>query len=230
MQQQNGVYITLQPTDSDIKQHKTASITKNNLVTMSIYLAIRLIINPTWLNNRDQFLFPNDDLKSDKEFHNDCLTFTLFNNNIQSKFGVNHWIPFTENEVNAQEKFASNFMSDFIAGKIQSEKIQENSLFDASEKESFIPKERLVFSPEAQAVFDTGRELWRYYHAQHGVGTNASLYDIKEHFQGRNDKKRMNTRSNDINYTALISELRNKLNVLAKKIVPKVYEYGFLKD
>jgi hypothetical protein len=58
-------------------------------------------------------------LEKDKEFQNDCLTYTLFNNNIQTKFGVNHWIPFTENEVNAKEKFESNFMSDFIKGKLK---------------------------------------------------------------------------------------------------------------
>ena len=39
MQQQNGVYFTSQPTESDIKAHKTAKITKKNLVEMSIYLA-----------------------------------------------------------------------------------------------------------------------------------------------------------------------------------------------
>jgi len=42
MQQQNGVYFTSQPTVSDIKAHKTATITKNNLVEMTIYLAIRI--------------------------------------------------------------------------------------------------------------------------------------------------------------------------------------------
>ena len=46
MQQQNGVYFTIKPTDSDIAQHKTAIITKNNLIIMSIYLAIRQVINP----------------------------------------------------------------------------------------------------------------------------------------------------------------------------------------
>jgi hypothetical protein len=31
-------------------------------------------------------------------------------------------------------------------------------------------------------------------------------------------------------YTQLIAELRNKLNLLADKIKPKVYEYEFLKE
>lgn len=37
----------------------------------------------------------------------------------------------------------------------------------------------LVFSEEAQAVMDAGRELWRYYHAQPDANPNAALYDIR---------------------------------------------------
>ena len=88
----------------------------------------------------------------------------------------------------------------------------------------------LVFSPEATLVFNAGRELWKYYHSQNEVNVNASLYDIREYFQGRNDKVRMNSRSRDSTYLELICELRNKLNILADKIKPKIYEYEFLKE
>lgn len=94
----------------------------------------------------------------------------------------------------------------------------------------------LVFSEEAKAVFDAGRELWKYYHEiasqarNDGYNVNASLYDIREYFQGRNAQGRMNSKSDDSNYMELISELRNKLNFLADKIKPKVYEYEFLKE
>lgn len=40
----------------------------------------------------------------------------------------------------------------------------------------------------------------------------------------------MNTKSNDANYTQLIGELRRKLNLLADKIKPKIYEYEFLRE
>jgi hypothetical protein len=64
-----------------------------------------------------------------------------------------------------------------------------------------------------------------------GYNVNASLYDIREHFQGRNDQGRMNSRSaDDKKYTELIGCLRDKLGILAEKITPKVYEYGFLKE
>ncbi|MCX6278215.1 MAG: hypothetical protein NT004_08970, partial [Bacteroidetes bacterium] len=226
MQQQNGVYITSQPSESDIKQHKTAPITKKNLIEMSIYLSVRLCIEPTWINNRDQFLYPNDGWKTDTEFQSDCLAYTLFNNNIQSKYGVNHWIPFTEYEVGSREKFDSNFMSNFITGKIEKTVVSEPSLF---EKSKSTRTTALKFSPEAKAVFDAGRELWHYFHAQPGCNVNTSLYDIREFFQGRNEKGKMNNKSCDEIYMKLITELRAKLRQIEKKIEPKVYKYGFLK-
>ena len=87
----------------------------------------------------------------------------------------------------------------------------------------------LEFSEKATAVFDSGRELWKYYHLQPNVNVNASLYDIREHFQGRNDKGKMNNKSQDETYMQLITNLRSNLKLLAKKIEPLVYEYGFLK-
>jgi hypothetical protein len=40
----------------------------------------------------------------------------------------------------------------------------------------------------------------------------------------------MRTKSEDESYNALIKTLREKQAALAKKIRPKVYEYGFLKE
>lgn len=39
----------------------------------------------------------------------------------------------------------------------------------------------------------------------------------------------MNSKSEDAIYSNLISELRNKLSILADKIKPKIFEYEFLK-
>ncbi|MDI9312003.1 MAG: endonuclease domain-containing protein, partial [Limnohabitans sp.] len=98
-------------------------------------------------------------------------------------------------------------------------------------------EQELKFSPEATAVFDAGRELWTYYHtqtfqknpSQSGYNVNASLYDIREYFQGRNDAGKMNNKSSDETYMSLIGNLREKLKKLATKIEPKVYQYEFLK-
>ena len=204
--------------------------TKDNLIETSIYYTVRHIIEANWLNDRDQFLFPKDTYKTDLEFQNDCLAHTLFSNNIASDFGANHWIPFTEQEVNAQNKFASHFMTDFINGKLKAEQQAQNVLFESQLATGLYDNQPRQFSAEAAAVFDAGRALWQYFHAQENVNVNASFYDIREHFQGRNAQGRMNSTSLDATYTALIAELRAKLISLADKIKPKIYEYGFLKE
>jgi hypothetical protein len=76
------------------------------------------------------------------------------------------------------------------------------------------PAGPLKFSREASAVFKAGLELWRYYHAQPKANVNASLYDIREHFQGRNENGRMNVKSADVKYNELIGILRDKLKIL----------------
>ena len=180
IQQQNVISISSVPTQSDLIQKTFTYITAKNLFECSIYYAVRHCIEPTWLNNRDQYLYPNNAWSKDEDFKNDCLTFTLFSNNIQFKFGTNHWIPFTEQEVNSREKFQSNFMTQFISGKLKTE--QSSDLF-GTQTQRTTP---LVFSPEATDVMNAGRELWKYYHKQPDCNVNASLYDIREHFQGRN--------------------------------------------
>lgn len=201
-------------------------ITKSNLLVSCIYLSIRHCVEATWLNDRDQFLHPNNQWVTDTEFQNDCLIFTLFHNQnlITSKEGINHWIPFTEQEVDAREKFESNFMSKFINGKLKPDNYGD--LFGNQAQRST----PLVFSPEATAVLDAGRELWKYYHKQPNCNVNASLYDIKEYFQGRNEDGKMNNKSSDEKYMSLIGDLREKLRQLAAKIEPKIYEYEFLKQ
>lgn len=227
-------------------------INGTNLIESSIYLAARHCIEATWLNDRDQFLYPNDGWKTDAEFQTDCLVYTLFHgqNRISSEHSVNHWIPFTEDEVGAQEKFASHFMSDFLRGKIRvagasaTNTQTEGDLFAVNDDvvetcHGASPRQQeplaIKFSPEATAVMDAGRELWRYYHAQPVARErpNASFYDIRLHFQGTktmaSGKQQMNPDSTDETYTRLIGHLRVCLKALAKRIEPKVYEYGFLK-
>jgi len=224
---QNNNYIAL--IDNIGKRHGIYFlINETNLIPAIIYYSVRHCFESTWLNDRDQFLFPSNEWISDQEFQNDCLAFTLFHsqNKITSSEGTNHWIPFTEYEVNAQAKFESHFMTDFIKGKIGPE-ASGDTLFEQGKTQERKP---LHFSEEATAVFDAGRELWKHYHAQMNVNVNASLYDIRAYFQGRNPQGRMNSKSDDVNYMALITDLRSKLSILAEKIQPKVFEYGFLKE
>jgi hypothetical protein len=54
---------------------------------------------------------------------------------------TNHFIPFTEDEVNAPDRFESDFMVQYMEGK--------------------------TFSNEAKAVLDEGRKIWQAYFSIH---------------------------------------------------------------
>ena len=233
-QNNRGVYFVTEAKDSDIRESRVAKISTNNILPCSVYFAVRHCIEATWLNDRDQFLYPNDGWKADKEFQANCLVYTLFHgqNRISTEVvqtgstSINHWIPFTEEEVNAPDCFASHFMTDFMAGK-QQVKLQQGDLFDTSSGSEQPLRDNL--SPAATAVMNAGRAIWRYYMQQPNINVNASLYDIKAHFKGRDDRGRMNATSTDEHFNTLMDDLRIALNALAKEIEAKVYEYGFLK-
>lgn len=153
--------------------------------------------------------------------------------------------------MNSPDCFQSHFMSDFLAGKIRPEQPQPaQTLFndnatatngEAQQRETnnaqpYIPNAH--FTPAAQAVMEAGRRLWYYYlhypesgNAPYGtvIDVNASFYDIRVFFQGRNDKGKMNNDSDDAEYMRLLRDLRQKQKVLAQQIAEKVYRYGFLK-
>ena len=82
-------------------------------------------------------------------------------------------------------------MLDFINGSLKQDKNELNLEI----KGEFIPTKPLKFSLEAKAVFEVGCEIFSYYHKN---ATNdkylasASLYDIKECFQGRDESSKIN--------------------------------------
>ena len=187
-------------------------VTRDNLWKSTVVFAIRRLIKPSWINDRDQFLQPNQMLSHD--FKNDCLVWMLFNGsnltagadglewNGKKWSLVNHFIPFTETEVNARERFESHFMIEYI--------------------------QDLDFSPEARAVLDAGREIWRHYHSNdfnHKIRAEFKLnrsdvgwYQIRKAIEA-------NSENHEYDFKAFKSTYEN----LSAKLRPKVYELGFLK-
>ncbi len=114
---------------------------------MTIIFSVRQLVKHTWINHDDQFLQSNQDISD--EFKNDCLIWILFNgSNLTASANdlewngkkwsiVNHFIPFTESEVNSLERFESDFMVQYLKKK--------------------------KLSKEAKAVLNEGRELWKVY-------------------------------------------------------------------
>ena len=190
-------------------------ITDKNLWQSAIVFAVRRLIVPTWLNDRDQFLQPTAPLTD--EFKNDCLIWMLFNrsNRTASANGlewngkqwslVNHFIPFTEAEVGAPDRFESDFMVQYLADK--------------------------SLSPEAQAVLDAGRTLWQTYFAHTDVRSVRDEYKLNRPdvgwYQIRNALKARNENGDTapVNFVPF----EQAYQALTEKLQPQVFSLGFLR-
>lgn len=190
-------------------------VTQENLWKTAIVFTVRKIVSHTWLNDRDQFLQPNCELPDD--FKNDCLIWMLFNgSNLTASANdlewngkkwniVNHFIPFSEEEVGASDRFESDFMVQYMQGK--------------------------TFSAEAQAVLDEGKKIWAAYFKQtfnHKIREELKLnrsdvgwYQIRQALKAQNES------GNSVPVSFAAFEAAYK--ALSEKLRPQVYQYGFLR-
>ncbi len=190
-------------------------INPENVWQAAIIFSVRKIVKQTWLNDRDQFLQPTEPLTD--EFKNDCLVWMLFNgSNLTASANdlewngrkwaiVNHFIPYTETEVGATDRFESDFMVQYMADK--------------------------TFSPEAKEVLLTGKALWQAYFAHTDVRkvrdelklnrADVGWYQIRKALQARNA-------SGDFAPVSF-KPFEEAYKALSEKLQPMVYELGFLK-
>jgi hypothetical protein len=187
-------------------------ITRENLWKAAIVFTVRRLIKPTWLNNRDQFLQPTGELLA--EFKSDCLVWMLFNGSNLSAGAnelewngrkwalVNHFIPFTEKDVGANDRFESDFMSVYLS--------------------------KMRLSKEAQQVMGEGRALWRQFHAtrfEKKIRDELKLnrpdvgwYQIRKALE-----------ENSGNETVDLEPFKAAYDELSQKLRPQVFELGFLR-
>jgi hypothetical protein len=227
-QHNNIVYFTNDK--SSIPNPRGIWINAGNLVQCCIYISVRHCIESNWLNDRDQFLCPNDEWMRDITFQADCLIYTIFcgYNKITMKKGVNNWIPYSESEVNCSKSFSSHFMFNYINGNIPIITLVSYDTENLLRHEENGMSSVIHFSSEAQSVIDAGKNLFAYYHSMPDSKADASYYDIRSYFQGFNEKGVMNHNSEDGDYNKLIDILRQAEKVLGDKISSYVYKYGFL--
>jgi hypothetical protein len=190
-------------------------VTSENLLQSAIIFSVRKLVKPTWLNDRDQFLQPTSPLSD--EFKIDCLVWTLFNrgnltasaNNLEwngKKWSlVNHFIPYTETEVNAPDRFESDFMVQYLENKI--------------------------LSKAAKAVLDAGRSLWQAYFAHTDVRSVRDEYKLNRAdvgwYQIRNALKKRNGSGDFVPVS--FGDFEASYKTLTEKLQPQVFTLGFLK-
>ncbi len=191
-------------------------VTPENLWKVAIIFSVRQLIQHTWINHNDQFLQPTKELT--EEFKIDCLIFMLFHGkNLTAgaddlewdnrKWAiVNHFIPFTESEVNSPDRFESDFMVNYLKDK--------------------------ELSLEAQKLLNEGKKLWIKYFRQTDNHRIKEEYKLNRTdvgwYQVRNALKARNTNGEGIPTSFISFEIAYK--DLSDKLRPMVYELGFLKE
>jgi hypothetical protein len=216
-------------------------INSENLWQAAIVFTVRRVIKPTWLNDRDQFLQPTQPLSN--EFKSDCLIWMLFNgSNLTASANdlewngkkwsiVNHFIPFTEEEVGSPERFESDFMVNYLAQLpvfARNEAISSSNNQIASGKNPRIDEQ---LSTEAENVLAEGKKLWHAYFANTDIRSvrdelklnraDVGWYQIRKALQARNA-------SGDF-VPVNFKPFEEAYKTLTEKLQPMVYNLGFLK-
>ena len=214
--QNAGQYTLLLSSSQGIGHKGAVFVVSGNLWQVAILFTVRKIIKHTWQNDRDQFLQPSGELT--EEFKNDCLAWMLWNgSNLTASANdlewsgkkwsiVNHFIPFTEEEVGAPGRFESDFMTRYMRDK--------------------------DFSPEARAVLEEGKKIWIAYFTHtdsYDVRNEFKLnrpdvgwYQVRRAIQARNQ-------SGDVPLVDF-APFEVAYKALTQKLEPQVYTLGFLKN
>jgi hypothetical protein len=119
---------------------------------------------------------------------------------------VNHFIPFTETEVGAPERFESDFMVQYLTGK--------------------------TLSGEATQVLEAGKTLWQAYFTHTDVRSvrdelklnraDVGWYQVRKALQARNA-------GGDFAPVSF-KRIEEAYKALTEKLQPQVYELGFLRN
>jgi hypothetical protein len=196
------------------------SVTQENFEQAMVVHAARRLPKATWLNDRDQFMQPNQELS--EEFITDCTVWNLFCNSNQTaalrnvKYEQetyqirNHFFPLKTDEVKKWDITDNNI---------------KTTLFSA--EDAFVAKwlSKRKLSPEAQNVWNQAKKVYRFYFAnlnslqisKFKIETyDAGWLQIRKSLQdaGLGEKE--------------LTKLKESHNELREKLLPKLKEYGII--
>jgi hypothetical protein len=190
-------------------------VTRDNLRQSAVVFTARRLVRQTWLNDRDNFLAPISDVTD--EFANDCLVWMLFSNanltvgadNIlwdgKNWSLINHFVPYTESEVGAHNRFTSDFMSTHLS--------------------------TLTLSNEARKVLAEGKKVWKAFFETKDEKAIRDKFHLGRAdvgwLQVRNAITARITSGTPV--SAKPADIDSAYRELGAKILPEVYAAGLLK-
>ena len=194
--------------------HAGYSITPENFEKSLVIHAVRRIPKATWINDRDQFMQPKVELP--REFIIDCVIWSIFSpsnqtvslRNVEYEGKIyrmpNNFYPFMLEEVKNWEISDADI-------KLQVELAREDRFLA-----KWIEKNFADFSTEAREVLRLGKKLYKKFYLE--------LENL--------DRKKYRVEDWDAGYYQVRMSLGESVNIknLGEKILPQIYELGFLRD
>lgn len=196
-----------------------SSITADNFEYVMTSLAVRKLITPTWLNNRDQFSVPNK--QPSDTFFTDCTVWNLFSGHNQtSSFtaeykGSKHFI---DNQFYPCEpQLAIEFGPAGPGFQRMAEKAAPTFVYNWLNTRNL--------SPEAQCVLDYGKIVYQVFF-QNWQNVRKQAWKIENTTPGWYQiRKALEESEIGINELEQVKEANKYLYA---KLWPQVYKYGFL--
>jgi hypothetical protein len=203
------------------------SITEDNLNKVVCHLSARKLIQPNWMNQKDEYLAPNENDERFKIFETDSLVFSIFNGsseqsslrqitykgkvwNIKNQF---FWMS-KEEMSNLANK--NNYAELYNDARTDSDRYVYNLLFG---------EQRIYdqLSDEAKDVLDSATNLVRL-----SFGMRRNFADNTNHLNSWDAGYAQLKLLWKEYYPEQFKEFRDKYKVLEDRMRPLVYELGFL--
>jgi hypothetical protein len=196
------------------------SVTPENFEQAMVVHAARRLPKATWLNDRDQFMQPNQELP--QEFVMDCAVWNLFCNSNQT--AALHNVKYERKTYQVHNHFFPLKTDEVKKWNVMDNDIKA-TLFSA--EDTFVAKllSKQKLSSEARNVWNQGKKVYRFYFANlNNLRTpkfkietyDAGWWQIRNALQdaGLGEKE--------------LTKLKESHNELREKLLPQLKEYGII--
>jgi hypothetical protein len=206
-----------------------SSITKENFYNSNIIFSARKLIKPTWINQKDEYMAPNESHPLWQQFQYDSIVYSLFNTSSNQS---------SLRQISYKDKLWDIKNEFFWMSKSEMMDLAENKFFDDVYRDARTSDERYVYtllhkegiyeklSPDAKEVLDMAsdlvrltfdmREILHTEHPEYHLNTwDAGWYQIKLILKAF--------------YPDKLKEFTKKYKEFEDRMRPLVYELGFLR-
>jgi hypothetical protein len=200
------------------------SLTKDNFRKSAMIFAVRKVVKPTWLNDRDQFTVP--EVEPDDTFYGDCLVYALFHGSNQTSALKD--VVYKDNTYQIRNQFYPYRPEVMLEGVKDiawaNQLTRARPTFVCQELERLEQANKL--SPEAWDLLLAGKAVYHLFNAHIGQLDKTTWkldYWDAGWYQVRNALK-----SAGLGVTEL-SAVKDQHTALGSKLCPQVYTLGFLR-